>query len=86
MKRQYLVVGAVVVFLLFLGINLPQFLCPVVRWSVGCGVPDRSGTIVMSQGPIVRSEAKQVAAHEAKLGRVCFVTPVRDCLWNRHFF
>jgi hypothetical protein len=86
MKGRYLVVGAVVVFLLFLGINLPQFLCPL-RWSVECGVPDSSGTILMFSGPTVPSEAdaKKLAADAAKLGRKCFVNPVRECLWNGYF-
>jgi hypothetical protein len=83
MKGRYWVAIAVVVFLLFLGMNGYQFLCPV-RWSVGCAEGDSSGTFLY---PIVstEAEARKLAADAAKTGRTCFANPIRECLWNGYF-
>jgi hypothetical protein len=84
LERRYFIAIAVVAFLLFLGVNGYQLLCPL-RWGVGCGVPDSSGMIVQYSGPIVHTEAeaKKIVADAVKLGRICFVNPIRECVWMK---
>ena len=86
MKGRYLVAIAVVVFLIFIGVNGYHLLCPG-RWSVACGVANSSGAIAWNEGRIVHTEAeaKTLAADGEKFGRICFVNPIKECQWNRYF-
>jgi len=84
MKGRYLVAIAVMVFLLFVGMNV-QFLCPVVRWSAECGVTDSFGKVVpptMSFRVPNEVAAKEIAANYNKSGRTCSVIPIRECPWD----
>jgi hypothetical protein len=86
MKGRYLIVLAVLAFLLFLGLNGYQTLC-TPRWAVECVVSDGAKEEVSAKSPInfmapTEDVAKELAAEYRNFGRTCTVTPVRECPWD----
>ena len=77
MKGRYWVVAAVVVFLLFLGMNGYQFLCQ--NWSVTCVMKDGSHNELIA----TEADVKQYVADATKRGMTCAsVHPVWHCPWD----
>jgi hypothetical protein len=86
MKGRYLVIIAVAVFLLFMGVNVYQFLCPT-RWSIECFVTDSSGKALSSRlSPRLTTEreVKEFIAGPERDGETCTTIPVRECPWDRY--
>jgi hypothetical protein len=78
MKRRLLVAIAVLVFLLFLGMNGYQLLCR--NWSVACVEKDGSQEVLIAPR---EADVKEDAADAAKRGLACTsVHLVRQCPWD----
>ena len=78
-----MIVIAVLVFLLFLGMNGYEFLCPH-RWLVECVAKDSSGKAALATIITLPTEdaANKFATGGATNGRTCTVAPVRECPWG----
>ena len=82
MKGRYFVFVAVVVFLLFLGVNGYWVLCPPSWYSVECVMIDSSGKVLSSKANSrVEENAKKLADRYEKVGQTCKVLPlpIRKC-------
>jgi hypothetical protein len=84
MKSRYLVIIAVVVFLLFVVRSAYLVLCPP-HWSVECFVTDGTGKVVSSRlSPKLTMEhqVKEFTAGPERDGERCTAFVVRECLWG----
>ena len=85
MKGRYLVVIAVVGFLIFVGANIACPSHPYVR----CVATDSSGNVLSSTSVKIRPNreqaTKQFTARAEKNGEKCSVITVRECLWDSYF-
>jgi len=82
MKHRWLIVIAVVVFLIFVGANI---VCTSHRY-VRCVATDSSGNVLSSTTVNIRPNmeqlAKQFTARAEKSGEKCTEISVRECPWD----